>query len=132
MRNLALLLLVCISASADVKAQDVAAARINMNFVNVKPAVFFTELEKQVPCKFYYDIEKLDSVTVSLTASNMALKDVLTEAFKGTDIHFSFARNNVFITRGLTVVTDLPQNIFQPTAELATKTMEMPRSALCI
>src|SRR5689334_11144868 len=122
MRNLALLLLVCISASADVKAQDVAAARINMNFVNVKPAVFFTELEKQVPCKFYYDIDKLDSVTVSLTASNMPLKDVLTEAFKGTDIHFSIARNNVFITRGLTVITDLPQNIFQPTAELATKT----------
>jgi len=122
MRNLALLLILCISASADVKAQDVAAARINMNFVNVKPAVFFTELEKQAPCKFYYDIEKLDSVTVSLTASNMPLKDVLTEAFKGTDIHFSFdAWNNVFITRGLTVVTDLPKNLFQPAQELATK-----------
>ncbi|MEO5564952.1 MAG: carboxypeptidase-like regulatory domain-containing protein [Chitinophagaceae bacterium] len=129
MRNLALLLLLCITVPRIAVSQDVATARINGNFQGMQPAAFFTELEKQVSCRFYYDLDKLDSFVVNVTAKDLPLKDVLTEAFKGTDIRFSIDDNkNIFVTKTQMVVTELPKNFFQSTRDLADKGKEVPDS----
>jgi hypothetical protein len=87
--------------------------KIEGDFKGLKAAQFFDKLEKQVPYKFYYDSAQLDSLDVQVTAKGQTLTELLQEAFKGTDIRFSIdSDRNVFITRKLQVVTDLPKKYF--------------------
>src|SRR6266404_6308371 len=110
-------------------SQEGNTDKIIGDFKGLTPVQFFDKLEKQVPYKFYYDTAQLDSFNVQITAKGETLTDFLTEAFKGTDIHFSIERNkNIFITKKLQIVTDLPKDFFGDTGSLADNTKLLPDS----
>lgn len=113
MRNLTLSLL-CILVSITVLSQEAGKAKIKGSFEGIRLIPFFNQLEQQVNCHFYYDASKLDSIIVQIPAKDQTLKEVLAEAFRGTDLRFSIdASNNVFITKVQPIVTDLPNGFFQ-------------------
>jgi hypothetical protein len=97
-----------------VLSQQPADTKISGDFDNVKLAEFFRRLEQQASYKFYYDISQLDSFVLRLNVREQTLSQVLQEAFKGTDIRFSIDNNgrNVYITKGLTIITELPKDLF--------------------
>jgi hypothetical protein len=129
MRNLPLLLLLCLIVSGNISAQEIGNAKVEGNFEGLTLVSFFDRLEKQLPCKFYYDVSKLDSVTVQITGKGQTLSDLLKEAFKGTTLQFSIDRNNnIFVTKGQPIMTDLPKGFFQSGPDLAGRNAIQPDS----
>ena len=115
MRNSRLLiLLVFILLGCSVRSQ-VTDGKIYDSFNNVTLVEFFNRLEKKIPYKFYYNKAQLDSFLLRLDVKGQSLPEVLEEAFKGTDILFAIEENNknIYITRKLPVVTQLPKDIFR-------------------
>lgn len=95
--------------------------KITDSFDNVSLVDFFNRLEKKVPYRFYYNTSQFDSLILKLDAKNLTLKEVLQEAFKATDIHFSIdsVEKNIFITRKLVITTELPKGYFRNKNDLA-------------
>ncbi len=108
------ILSVFILLSCSVRSQ-VTEGKIHDSFINVTLVEFFDRLEKKVPYKFYYNKSQLDSFLLRLDVKGLSLPEVLEEAFKGTDILFAIEENNknIYITRKLPVVTQLPKDIFR-------------------
>src|SRR6266496_6669457 len=128
--RLSLLLNLFLLASCPVSAQD-DGNKIEGDFKGLSAIQFFNKLEKLGPYKFYYDANQLDSFIVQVTAKGEALTDLLNKAFKDTDLHFSIDDDkNVFITRKLQIVTDLPKGFFGNTANLANNTSSPSDSIL--
>ena len=93
-------------------AQEAKEKKIQGEFNQLSLPEFFSRLEKQVPYKFYYDAAQLDSFSVQVTAHDQTLEQLLTQAFKGTDVVFSIdAEGNVFIARKWLVTTRLPGSL---------------------
>ena len=88
--------------------------KIDDSFNKATLVEFFDRLEKKVPYKFYYNKAQLDSFTLQLDVKGLTLSGVLKEAFKGTDILYGIddINKNVYITRKLQLVTELPKGIF--------------------
>ena len=88
--------------------------KIDDSFNKATLVEFFNRLEKKVPYKFYYNKAQLDSFTLQLDVKGLTLSGVLKEAFKGTDILYGIddINKNVYITRKLQLVTELPKGIF--------------------
>lgn len=118
--GLPLLFIFFMSIPSMIFSQEGNTDKIKGDFKGLTMVQFFNKLEKQVPYKFYYDAPQLDSVSVELTAKDETLSELLKEAFKGTDIHFSIDSNkNIFITKRLQIVTDLPKDFFVNRENLA-------------
>jgi len=116
MRSLTLLLtFILLFASSRICAQQ-TEPKIEDNFDNIKLPEFFSRLEKKAPYKFYYDAVQLDTFLLQLSVKDLTLTQVLQQAFKGTDIHYSIdsSLKNIYITRKLSIVTDLPKGYFNP------------------
>lgn len=110
---LLLLIIFFLSVPSIVFPQGGKADKIEGDFEALTMIQFFNKLEKQVSCKFYYNTIQLDSFKVQVTAKGETLNEFLKEAFKGTDLHFSIdVYKNIFITRKLQIVTDLPDDFF--------------------
>jgi hypothetical protein len=121
--RLPLLIIFFLSAPAVVFPQERNTEKIEGDFKGLTLVQFFNKLENQVPYQFYYDAVQLDSFRIELTAKGETLPELLKEAFKGTDIHFSVdGHKNVFITRKLQIVNDLPNDFFGNADHLAGNT----------
>jgi CarboxypepD_reg-like domain/TonB-dependent Receptor Plug Domain len=124
MRNYLLLpVIIFLAMPAIVLSQEGKDKKIEGDFSGLTMSAFFLKLEKQAPYKFYYDAVQLDSFNVQVIARGQTLPDLLTEAFKGTDIHFSIDPDgNVFIVRKWLVMTNLPKGLLDTTRNLANVT----------
>ncbi|MFN4312814.1 MAG: TonB-dependent receptor domain-containing protein [Chitinophagaceae bacterium] len=106
-----LLILSLLSTRAMAQQQE---PRITGRFEKLLLPEFFKQLEAQAPVTFYFDISKLDSVYVDLNLNNEPLSAVLEKALDKTGLQFSITGDGqVFITRGLRLVTKLPSNLFK-------------------
>jgi hypothetical protein len=86
---------------------------VSGQFQNLKADEFFKKIEETTPYFFYYDIRQLDSLRINVSAKDQPLENVLMEAFRNTDVHFSVDKQNrVFITRKVQVQTSLPPGFF--------------------
>lgn len=88
--------------------------KITDDFDNVTLPEFFNRLEQKVPYRFYYNIDQVKSAVLKLSVKDLTLKEVLQEAFKGTDIRFSIDSLNkfIFITSKVLLTTELPKGFF--------------------
>ncbi len=122
LRCLLLLLIFFLSMPCIVSAQE-GNNKIEGDFKGLTAVQFFEKLEKQATYKFYYNAAQLDSLNVQVIAKGQTLPELLKEVFKGTDIYFSIDEyRNVFITRKLQIVTDLPKDFFDRTENLTGNT----------
>ena len=70
-------------------------------------------MEKQTGFHFYFDTSQLDSITIDISVNKQALPEVLKLAFANTGIGFAYdAQNNIFISKGQVVQTELPNGFF--------------------
>jgi hypothetical protein len=83
-------------------------------FSDIDLVEFFKKLESQTPYFFYYDQAQLDSIRVDVTADKEPVQTLLQKAFTNTGLLFSIdAGNKVYITKGLKIVTILPDGFFK-------------------
>ncbi len=110
-------------------AQDKKNILISGNFENIYLPEFFKNIESQSPYFFYYDSGQVDSIKVSLSANNDSLQIVLEKVLQGTGLLFSVDKNyRVYITKGIKLVTTLPQGFFPSIAE--TKPLQPARDSI--
>lgn len=88
--------------------------KISGQFEGITLQDFFQRIEAQSNYFFYYDKLQTDSITVSLTAKDETVEQVLEKALKNTGLLFSVDNSRVFITKGIKLVTTLPENMFSP------------------
>ena len=86
---------------------------VSGEFKKITAEQFLLQLEKQTGFHFYFDTSQLDSITIDISVNKQALPEVLKLAFANTGIGFAYdAQNNVFISKGQVVQTELPNGFF--------------------
>lgn len=74
---------------------------------------FVKDAEAQTGHYFYYDASQLDSLKITLQATDQTLVSVLLQVFKGTEFKFSIDdQQRVFVTSGQAIITQLPDDFF--------------------
>ncbi|MEP7317152.1 MAG: carboxypeptidase-like regulatory domain-containing protein [Panacibacter sp.] len=105
---------ICLLLSASViHAQKNAYPLVSGIYDNVPVQQFLLQLEKQSGYRFYFDTLQFDSIKITVSVKDQLLLNVLELAFKNTGLNYSADhQKNIFITRGLTVQAELPQDFF--------------------
>jgi hypothetical protein len=86
---------------------------ITGKFENSSLENFVTQIESKTNYTFYYSTKETDSLTITFTATNTALEDILKTIFEKTVFQFSIDNTHrVFITRQQRITTALPSNFF--------------------
>jgi len=94
-------------------AQESKSDLISGDFQQVSFEQFAKKVEAQIPVHFYFDAADIDSIEITITLKNAHLPSVLDQVFSGTDLHYAIDRqNNVFITKGFTLATELGTRSF--------------------
>jgi hypothetical protein len=99
------------------QAQQPGSKKVSVTLDSAVIATFVQELESQTGLHFYYDAVQFDSLRVSLNVKDQPLEEVLTAAFANSDFHYTILESNVFLTRGITIQTSLPQTFFSGSAK---------------
>jgi hypothetical protein len=74
------------------------------------------DIQRQVPVRFMYHPQIVDSFFVTGNFNNTPLQRVLTRIFSETEVYFYISEDKqVIITQGYEVKTDLPFNYFDRT-----------------
>ena len=90
---------------------------ITGTFTNVSLDSLMKMVAEKSGFHLYYDVSQFDSAAVTLSVTNKPLGYVLRMAFAGKGIGFSIDNsNNVFISKGLLVQTELNRKFFTATA----------------
>jgi hypothetical protein len=89
---------------------------INARYENTPFPVFVEDIQRQVPVRFMYHPQIVDSFFVTGNFNNTPLQRVLTRIFSQTEVYFYISEDKqVIITQGYEVKTDLPFNYFDRT-----------------
>jgi hypothetical protein len=103
----------CLFASYNLQAQDKGIPYVSGEFKNISAEKFLLQLEKQTGFHLYFDTSQLDSITVDISVNNKPLTEVLKQAFTNTKLEVAYyAPDNIFISKGLVVQTELPNGFF--------------------
>jgi hypothetical protein len=86
--------------------------RVSGNFSAITFSDFVKAIEEQSDYHFYYNNLWTDSLTITLSADNKDLDQVIQEALSTTDLHFTIYKNAVYITKERQLVATLPENYF--------------------
>jgi hypothetical protein len=93
-------------------AQDGGKKLISVNFQQAKIEQFVTEMESKTSYHFFYNQTQFDSLKVTLRATDKSLETVLYMAFNKTDFHFAISGQQVFLTKGREIRTELTAGFF--------------------
>ena len=78
---------------------------------------FVKQIEAQTDYYFYYDQSRFDSLTLDLKVTDMPLRAVLDQVFRGSEFEYAIdADKRIFITEGQKIVTQLQPDIFNPSS----------------
>lgn len=95
-------------------AQQNAMPLVTGNFKNITIENFLLQLEKETGYHLYFDTAQLDSITVDITVNKKPLTEVLNLAFANTKLEVAYYEpDNIFISKGLVVQTELPNGFFE-------------------
>jgi len=88
-------------------AQQTSVKLISVNFQQATILQFVNDLESKSSYHFYYDPMQFDSLKITLEVNDKPLETILEMAFKNTDFHYAITQQQVFLTKGRQVKTDL-------------------------
>jgi len=97
-------------------AQQNNAKLISVNVQKVTLGQFVNELESKSGYHFYYDPIPFDSLKITLQADQKPLETILDMAFKSTDFHYAIVQQEVFLTKGRQIKTELAPGFSAATA----------------
>ena len=87
--------------SAAVFGQTDSSSLITADFKEATISEFLNKVEEESSVRFFYDPVNFDSVRITLHANHLPLRELLDQAFKGTDIFYTAdEEGHLFLTRG--------------------------------
>ncbi|PSR56125.1 TonB-dependent receptor [Adhaeribacter arboris] len=112
-----LIFLLLITKSGVSYGQNTKNNVITGDFKNLRFNQFVHSVEAQTNYHFFYDSTAVDSLFVTVQVKDQPLATVLTTVLNGTALHFAVdAENRVYITSGVALNLNLPDNYFKPEA----------------
>lgn len=106
-------LLLCLLMAAVHVTGQVKPALITVDFKESRIQDFVREIESKADYYFYYNAAEFDSIRVTLSAHVESVPSILRIAFRNTAFRYSIdQQNNVFLTKGVEILTSLPYGIF--------------------
>ena len=115
------ILLLFLSLLSCVVQAQTNAKRVTITLDSARIANLVQELETQTGLHFYYDARQFDSLRITLAVKDKLVEEVLTEAFANSDFHYTILEQDIFLTRGTTIQTELPQAFFSRQAKDTSK-----------
>lgn len=113
MRKLLALLLIFITASPAMNAQENQLPVISLSLDSASIAQVSGQLALKTGFTFYYDEQQFDSLRFSINVRNQPLNRILESIFENSGFSYSIDhQNNVFFLRGRPIRTDLPAGFF--------------------
>ncbi|HEY4327080.1 MAG TPA: carboxypeptidase-like regulatory domain-containing protein [Mucilaginibacter sp.] len=101
-------------------AQQSVVKLISVNFQQATITQFVNDLESKSGKHFYYDPVQFDSLRVTLQVNEKPLETILDMAFKSSDFHYAIYQQQIFLTKGREIRTDLAAG-FSATNSTATQ-----------
>ncbi|HZY81231.1 MAG TPA: TonB-dependent receptor [Cyclobacteriaceae bacterium] len=117
MRLLVGLMLVALPLTLAAQQRD----RVTGNFSNTRFQEFAKQIESQTDFHFYYRVGDVDSVFVTVNATNDPVAKVLETGLTGTPLQFNIHETNIYITKDRAIMTTLPVDFFNQGIQTATK-----------
>lgn len=112
MRNLYLSIFCCLFLCKAAFAQVIEQRPISVNFQQASISQFVSELESKTGFQFYYDAKQLDSIKITVEATDK-LSGILDRAFRNTTFRFAItAQHQVFITKEREIATELAEGFY--------------------
>jgi hypothetical protein len=94
-------------------SQQVNSKPVTLNLDSAFIGTLVKELEPQTGLHFYYDSKQFDSLRIIISVKDKPLSEVLDQVFANTDFHYTVIDEKfIFITRGITLRTTLPESFF--------------------
>jgi hypothetical protein len=117
-RLLRLTFLFCCLISVDKStAQTVPEQKITMRLDSARFNDFVKQVESQTGYYFYYDATRFDSLTLDLNVSNLTIREVLDQVFRGSEFEYAIDdQKRVFVSQGQRIITQLQPGLFDPDA----------------
>jgi hypothetical protein len=106
------------------RAQQGATKLISVNFQQATISQVVNDLESKTGYHFYYDQVQFDSLKVTLQVNDKPLTTILDMAFDKTDFHYAITQQEVFLTKGRQIKTELAAGFLQ------TKTAPVKQAAV--
>lgn len=104
------LIVVCCFVVCELHAQH--APRITVQLSNAPFQEFVNSIENQTQFRFMYHSAPMDSLQITVNATNEDLTRILNQAFSETPFHFAIYDTRIFITRDRMILTQLPIGFF--------------------
>ena len=87
---------------------------ISGNFQGYSFTRLIDQLESSTGYTFYFDPAETDSLLINIQVTNVSLKQLLDQVFKGSRLHYAIDdKGRVFVTSRTTIRTALPKNFFR-------------------
>ncbi len=80
---------------------------ISVSFQQATIAQVVSDLESKTNYHFYYDPTSFDSLKVTLQVNDKPIATILDMAFQNTDFHYAISRQQIFLTKGRQIKTEL-------------------------
>jgi hypothetical protein len=75
---------------------------------------FITDVELKFGCQFYFEMQELDSLTISINEGAYSLKEVLLKTFYTKGLQFAIdGHNNIFLSKKFQIQTELADRFFE-------------------
>jgi hypothetical protein len=97
------------------RAQQSTAKLISVNFQQASITQFISELESKSGYHFYYDRVQFDSLKITLQVNDKPIETILDMAFKNTDFYYAISQQQVFLTKGRQIKTELATGFLEIT-----------------
>ncbi|MFT2007997.1 TonB-dependent receptor [Pontibacter sp. 13R65] len=113
-RGILSLLCCCICCLTPCLAQSGEPKAVSGTFTNLTFAEFVQKVEASTRYQFFYQPDLLDSLTITVQATDKPLDTVLRQVFQNSEFKFAIdAQQNVYITKGRQIELNLPAGFFE-------------------
>jgi hypothetical protein len=100
---------------------------INVDFKQATISQFVGDIEAKIGYHFYYNPVAFDSLRITLQVNQQPVSTIITQAFYNTAYHFAISGQDVFLTRGREIKTELASGFFVTSKPQAAKTEEVEK-----
>src|ERR1700761_8564015 len=115
------LFFLCVIFYGPVFSQSANEKQIDVNFQHATMGQVASDIESKTNYHFYYNPADVDSLRITLQATQKSVSYILEQALKGTRCYYAISGREIFITKGREIKTELSEGFFSNEKPVAAK-----------
>jgi hypothetical protein len=115
------LCLLCVIFYGPAFSQSAHEKQIDVNFQQAPIRQVVSDIESKTNYRFYYNPADVDSMRITLQVTQKPVSYILEQALKGTRRYYVISGQEIFITKGREIKTELSEGFFSNEVQVAAK-----------